>query len=156
VGDNTEVGHEGREWVVCDFGLGRTYRTKQSGLTRIRKANEPDVSEYLELEKEPAFAAFFTGLGVLWSLVDGIFEECVSAATTTTGQEDFALTCFGELAEYFKSFGIFDDGPERNLQDDVFTAATYALVAAAVDTRFGLDVLAVLKVNQGPHLGIRL
>ena len=50
VGDDAEVGYEGRERVVGDFGLGSRDDREERGLAGIREAHESDVGEDLKLE----------------------------------------------------------------------------------------------------------
>ena len=64
---DAQVRDQRREGVVRDLGLSSGDDGEERGLPCIRKANEANISEHLELEDDGTFLSRLTWLSIAWS-----------------------------------------------------------------------------------------
>src|SRR5450432_516555 len=82
-GDYAEVGLEGREGVIGDFGLGSGDARDQRGFAGIGVADESDVGKQLEFQAIDAFFAGAAQLVLARSLVSAGGKVLVASTATT-------------------------------------------------------------------------
>jgi len=69
-------------------------------------------------------------------------------------EEDHGLAIFGHFTQKLSGFSILGDGSQRNFQEFVGSAFAGFFLAPSILTGFGLDMLSIFEVQEGPHLGI--
>ncbi len=154
IGDDAEVGHQGGEGVVGDFGFGGGEAGQQGGFAGVGEAHQPDVGQQLELEDFPFLAARLAGLGVARGLVGGGLEVGVAQAAAAARYEDALLAVAGDFEFDLAGFGVFGYRAEGHVEHDILAVGAVAVVAAPVAAVPGQDVLAVFERQQGPDIAV--
>ena len=147
--DDTEVGLEGGEGVVGDFGAGGGEARDEGGFANVGEADEAAVGEEAEFE---AVAAFFAGAAefvLAGGLVDGGGEMLVAAAAAaSTGDDDF-VAGGGEIVDEFAGGVVVEDGADGDVEDAIFALVAAHVGAEAVGAALGLPFGVVAKVDEG-------
>ena len=138
-GDDAEVGLKSGEGIVRDFGARGGDAGDESGLARIRQANEADISEEPELEADVALLAGVAIFKLARGLVPGFGEVLVAAPAAPTASGDEVLAGGGEVEEHLAGIVIVDDGADRNLEDGIRAGLAVAVGALAVATGVGTE-----------------
>src|ERR1051326_849404 len=146
--DDTEVRNERREGIVGDLRLRRTDDGDERRLAGVRKSDQSDVGDQLQLDGE---LALFTGIAVLCesrrlSCCSGKVLIAPSAAATP-GDED-SLAVVHQLRDQLAAVLVANHGADRKLDGDVFAMRARAVRAHAVlsASRFPLALkLEVIK-----------
>ena len=154
VAHNAQTGFQGGECIVGNLGMGGAECGHQGRFAGIGETHQPDIGHNLELHNHPALFAGFAGLGIAGRLVGGTLEIVVAKAAAAAAPKDNLLPVFGDFAQQLARFCIAGHGAQRHLQDYVLAVGTGAEASAAGSAVVGFDMLLVLEVDQGPHLGV--
>ena len=106
VGDDAEVGDEGGEGVVGDFGFGGGDDGEEGGFSGVGESDEPDIGEDFEFEDDGALDAGFAGLGEAGGLVGGGFEVPVAEPSASSFDEEGSFAVGGDFADGLSGFGV--------------------------------------------------
>ena len=109
---DAEIGLEGGEGIVCNFGLGGRHHREQRRFARIGEAHQSHIGQHFEFKYEGSLLSLLTGLCVTWSLICGGLEVPVAQATTTTFEEHQLLAVGSNLAHNLARLGIACYGAE--------------------------------------------
>lgn len=147
--DYTQVGLEGGEGVVCNFGFGRGDARDERGFSRVGVADQSHIGEELELE---AVYALFTGTAHLvfaGSLMSAGSEVLIAAAATAAFGYDDALVGLGEVMDEFTGLDVVKRRPDRDLQYYGFAVQACAIGAHAVLAALPLMLGVIAEVDKG-------
>ena len=78
----------------------------------------------------------------------------ISEATSATGNHHPLLVVLGDFPDHFLSIRIANHGSDWDVDVFVFAVSSMLPVSSAWETMTGQNVLAVLEMQQGPHLCI--
>ena len=148
-GDDAEIGLEGGEGVVGDFGFGGGDARDERGLADVGVADNADVGEDLELEAEGEFFAGVAHFVLAGSLVGGGGEVLVAAPTASAVGDDDALVGMLEVVDELAGIVIEDEGADGDFEDDVVAVAAGAVGAHAVLAALGAVERVVAEVHEG-------
>jgi hypothetical protein len=147
--DDAEVGLEGGEGVVGNFGLGGRDAGDQGRLAGIGVAYEADVGEQLEDEAVVAFFAGATELVFAGGLVDGGGKVLIAAASATTFGDDDAFIGGFEIVDQLARVLVEERGADGNLEDDGVAVEAGAVGAHAMLAALALVLGVVAEVDEG-------
>ena len=147
-GNDAQDRDDGGEVVVADDGLCLTDDRDEGGLADVWEPEQADVREELQLELQFPFFAGSAVLGKAGRLSRGRGEVPVApAATTAAGRDEFLF--IGHVGDDGVGLDFPDDGALRDLDVQVLSALSVALVAAAVLAVLGFVLPFVAEVGQG-------
>ena len=129
-GDHAQIGHEGREVVVGDLRTGCRCHAQQRGLADVRKADQTDVREQLELEHDVALDARQTRLRKARRLTGRGREMRVAPAAVAALCRDIRLV-IRHILHDLSGFLVADDRAARHADDEVRAVLALAALAAA-------------------------
>ena len=140
---DAEVRRFGRERIVGDFRAGARDAAQQRALAGVRFADEADVGDDFQLEREAARFAFVAARVLARGLVGGRFEARVAFAAFAAVGGDHLLAGRRQILQHVAVVGVHDDRAGRNADDQIFGAAAVAVGAAAVLAALGAPLLAM-------------
>src|SRR5206468_4532220 len=85
---DSEIGTQGREWILGDLGTGRGNNRQQRRLPSVWLPDETDVGDELELELERAPRSILTRLILARRLMRRRCEPRIPFSTPTTGSDE--------------------------------------------------------------------
>ena len=147
-GDDAEVGLEGGEGVVGDFGFGGD-AGDEGGFAGVGVADKADVGEEFQFK---AIGAFFAGAAhfvLARGLVNGGGEVLVAAAAATTLGDDYAFVGLGKVVNKLAGFLVVEGGADGDLEGDGFSVEAGAVGSQAVLAALGLVLRVVAEVDEG-------
>ena len=147
-GDHAEIGLEGGEGVVGDFGLGGGDARDERGLAGVGIADQADVGEQLQFEAIAALLAGAAEFVLARSLVGAGGEVLVAAAAAAAFGDDEALVGLLEVVDQLAGFLIVKRGADRDLQDDGMAVEAGAVGAHAVLAALRLVLGVVAEVDE--------
>ena len=144
-----KVGVQRGEGVVGNLWRGARHGREKRALARVRKAQQADIGNQLEVQPDPAFFAGVTEVAAPGRAVGRSLEAGVAkAAVPALGDQDF-LTGFGQVGEYSLPELVEDLGADGNLERDRLAGRAELIGALAILAALGLVVLDVAVVDQG-------
>ena len=152
--DHAEVWADRRERVGPDFGPGLGECRQQRRLAGVRRADQADVGDELQLELDPALLAGRSLLGVARRAVGRRREAGISSTAATAAGDDEAGIGVEQLADPFAFRMSADDRPRRDANEDVRGAATVGSAPGAAAARVGSEVAAALEIAEGRLAGL--
>ena len=154
VAHDAQVGLQRGEGVIGYLGLGRCDGGEEGALPGVGEAYEAHIGQHFQLQDEPAFHAFLSGLGVAGCLVGGGLEVVVAPAAAAALTQDVLLPGLHELGDDFFGLGIFDHYALGHFQHDVGAVLAPFEGLGTVAAVLGPHHFAVAQVDEGPQLGI--
>ena len=154
VADYAEVWFEGREGVGRNLWLCGGHGAQQRGLAGVGEADETHVGEQLEFEDEPVLLPVFARLGETRGLEGRGLEVAVAEAAAAALAEDALLSGVHEFEEDFSGLSHLGHRADRHFEHYVPAVLAMAVGRTSGLAVLGLDVLAVLEVDERPELGI--
>ena len=148
-GDDAEVGFEGSEGVVGDFGPGGGDARDQSGLAGVGVADQADVGEQLEDKAVVALFARTAQFVLARGLVDGGGEMLVAAAPATAFSDDDLLIGSLEVVNQLAGVLVKEGRADRDLERDGIAIEAGAVGAHAVLSALALVFRVVAEVDEG-------
>ncbi len=147
--DDAEVGFEGGEGVVGDFGAGGGEAADEGGFADVGEADEAAVGEEAEFEAEVAGFAGAAEFVFAGGLVDGVGEVLVAATAATAAGDDLLVAGGGEVVDELAGFVVVEDGADGDFEDAVFALVAAHVGAEAVGAAFGLPLGVEAEVDEG-------
>ena len=146
--DHAEVGDERGEGIVGDLRLRGADDGDQRRLAGIRKSDQADVGDQLQLDEELALVAGVAILRKARRLTRGGGEVLVApAAAPALGDED-ALALVREVGDDFLRCFVANDRSDRQLDGDVIAVVSGAVRAHAVLAAAGFPLALKLQVVE--------
>src|SRR5678815_2490763 len=136
VGDDSEIRLEGGKGIVGDLGSCRRDARDQGGLSGVRKANQSDIGEKLQLQSK---FFLFARQSVLGAAGRAVYRRCkvsVPMTAAAPGRDQHALARLGEIVKQFAGFKVVDYRSERDSDFQILAilsmpVAAFAMAAAA-------------------------
>src|SRR6185437_10776918 len=144
-----EIGMEGGEGIVGDLRLGSRHGGEESGFARVGEADEAGVGDQLQPQPYPFLGALLAGIGVARRLVRRSLEMGVAEAAIAASEQGHALADMGQVGDQGFVVVLEDLGADRNAHDDVRRIGAMPVLAHAVATGLGLEMLLVTVVDEG-------
>ena len=148
-GDDAEVGFEGGEGVVGDFGLGGGDAGDKGGLAGVGVADQADVSQKLEFEAIGALLAGAAQLMLAGSLVGGCGKVLVAASAAAALGDDQALVGLAEVVDQLAGFLVVKGCAHGDLQDGGVAVEAGAVGAHAVLAALRLVLGVIAEMDKG-------
>ena len=146
---HAQIGVQGGERVVGDFGARVGNGGDQGGLSRVGHAQQTHIGQDLELEFERAALTGPTRGFLAGRTVGRAFVVHVAkTAITTLGQQNL-FAGFQKFKQDLTRLGIGHDGAHGQLQDDVIAFDTKHVRAFAVFAALCVKTPRVTEVHQG-------
>ncbi|OQA37974.1 MAG: hypothetical protein BWY52_03316 [Chloroflexi bacterium ADurb.Bin325] len=153
---HAKLGFERREGIVGHLGPRRADPAQQSGLARVRRADDAHVGQQLELQVQPALLARLAVLRDARGLVDGRAERSVAAAAAAGPRDQRLLARLGQIRQQKAGLDIARHGPDGHAEDQILALGA-GLVLAAAGRAVGRAVVNLLmKRQQRADVGGRL
>ena len=146
--DYAEVGFEGGEGVVGDFGFGSGNAGDERGLTGIGVSDQANVGEELELETEQALFSGASELVFTRGLMGRSCEVLVAATASAAFGNDNTIVRRLEVMDQLTGFLIVERGADGDLKDDGFAIEAGAIGSHAVLAALRLVFGVVAEVNE--------
>src|SRR5207245_1061565 len=86
----------------------------QRRFSRVRKTNQSDVGQQLQLQAQVAFFARPSGLVLGRGLVSGGGEARIAPAALAAARDHEPVAGFGEVVQQLSAFGVVDDSADRS------------------------------------------
>jgi hypothetical protein len=156
--DDAEVRFESGERIRGDFWTRGGDSRNQRGFSRVREADEADVSKETKFEAKVAFLAGPAGFVFARRLVPRLDERRVAITTTTapaaSGEE--ALAGLREVEELLTGVGVEDDGADGYGEDRWNARAAVAIGPFAVASALGLEftIVTIAKKRVVVRVGL--
>ena len=144
---------QGRERIIRDFRTRRRDGGQESRFPRVRESQQTDIRDHFQFQPHPHFFAGATGVGAARRLIRRSFEHRVAVT---------AVAAFGDREPFVGDQHILDDRfvvvrddlrADGDFDDQVFAFAAEFVLSFAVMAAFGLEMLAIAKVDQGVQIG---
>jgi len=148
-GDDAEVGLEGGEGVVGDFGFGGGDAGDECGLAGVRVAYEADVGEEFQFETIGALFAGAAHFVFAGGLVDGGGEVLVATTAASALGDDDAFVGLGEVVNELAGFLVVQSGTDGDLEGDGFSIESGAVGSEAVLATLGLVLGVIAEMDEG-------
>jgi hypothetical protein len=126
---------ERRERIVGHLRARARDRADEGGFAGVRQAEQPDVGQHAQLERELAALAGLAARELAWRAVGARLEMQVAEAALAALGEQRALAVRGEVGEQHAVL-VADQRADRHAQLDIRAAAP-VLVGAAPDVAVG-------------------
>ena len=151
---HTQIGVQGGERVVSDFGPGVGDGCNQGGLARVGHAQQTHIGQHLQLQLERVPLAhparrFLPGRAVGRTFVVHVAETTVAPF----GQGDL-LAGHQQLMQHLAGFGVGNDGAHRHLEHDVIALDAEHIGALAVFAAVRFKTAVEPKINQRVQAGV--
>ncbi len=147
--DDAEVGFEGGEGVVGDFGAGGGEAADEGGFADVGEADEAGVGEEAEFEAEVAFVAGAAEFVLAGGLMDGGGEVLVAAASAASAGDDEGVVWGGEVVDELIGGVVVEDGADGDFEGGVFSLVAAHVGAEAVAAALGFPLGVVAEVDEG-------
>src|SRR5579862_1842552 len=147
-GHDSEVGLEGSERVVGDFGASGGDARDERGLAGVWEADEANIGEQFEFEAVGALLAGAAQLVFARSLVRAGGKVLVAASATAAFGNDDLLIWVLEIVDELAGLLIVEAGADGDLEDDGAAVLPGAVGAHAVFAPLRLVLGIVAEVNQ--------
>ena len=122
--NDTQVGFERSEGVVCDLGLsGRDHR-QQRRFTRIGETHQTHVGQHLQLQNKCTLGTLLARLSIAWSLVCCGLEVPVAQTAATAFEQNELLAIVGYFAHDLARLGITRNRTQRYTHYDILCVLT--------------------------------
>ena len=131
---HAQIGHQRRERVIRNLGLGRRQHRQQRRLARVGHADDADVGDDAQLDVDPPLLPGLPELRHGGRVVAVRFEGGVALAAAAAGGEEGALAVrdqFGQRRGAFRRPALPENGPERHLDLHMARVGAVAFGAAA-------------------------
>ena len=145
---NAQIGMQGGEGIIRDFGPRIRGGCKEGGFACIGHAQKPHIGNQFEAQPDRALYPLLAGIGAARGLIGGGFEmEIAKAAIAALGQKD-PLADLGDIGD--DGFLIFleDFGAHRHAQHDIIAILACALLAHAGLAAAREEMLLVAEIDQ--------
>ena len=154
-GHHAQVGHEGREVVVCDLGPRRRDHGEQRRLAHVREADQAHVREQFQLQNDVALHPRLPGLGEAGRLTGRGGEMHIAPAAVAALGRDERLVV-RQVLDDLPGLLVADDRAARHADNEIRAVLALAALAATVFTRRGDVFLLIAEVQQGGEVVIHL
>ena len=154
-GNHAQIGDKGREVVVCDLGTRRRNHAQQRRLADVRKADQTDVREQLELEHDVALHTRQTRLREARRLTGRGREMGVAPAAVAALCRDIRLV-IRHILHDLSGFLVADDRAARHADHEVRAILALAALAAARLARRSHVFLLVAEVEKRGQVVVHL
>jgi hypothetical protein len=144
-----------RERIIGDLGASTRQTAEQRTLARIRFADQPDISDHLQLENQPPSLAFFPRRALTRGLIRRRFEMGVPPAPSAAPRRDHPLARAGQILEQETVLSIDHDGSGRNVNDQILPTTAVTIRALTVRASLGPPELSVSQSHQTVHSPVR-
>ena len=141
---DAELGRRGRERVVGDLRRRRADARDERRLAGVRKADDTDVGEELQLESQPAAVSGTSQIRLARRAVGGRREARIPPAPTGARLDEDPLARAGEIAQRLVTFA----------EGQVVATGAMAVRALAVLAALRLVMALVVIVEEGGQRGI--
>ncbi len=148
-GDHAEVGLEGGEGIVGDFGAGGGDAGDERGLAGVGIADQADVGQQLQFQAIGALLAGAAQFVLARGLVGGGGEVLVAASAAAALGDDQALVGLLEVVDELAGFLVVKRCADGDLQDDGVAVEAGAVGAHAVLAALRLVLGVVAEVDEG-------
>ena len=147
--DNAEMGDERRKRVICDLGPGGGDAGDEGRFADIREADDSDIGQELEFQRDPALLTRDAGLGEARGLAGSGGEPRVAAATHSALRDDEEAPVGRQIGEKVPRIRVPDERAHRNDDFHILGILARPLASFAVTAVFGHVVLAELEIEEG-------
>ena len=147
--DDAEVGLEGGEGVVGDFGFGGGEARDERGFADVGEADEAGVGEQAELEAVVAGFAGAAEFVLARGLVGGGGEVLVAAAAASALGDDDFFAGMGEVVDELAGVVVVEQGADGDVEDGVLAGVAGHVGAHAVLAALGLPFGVEAEVDEG-------
>ena len=153
--DNAQIGNQGGKVIVCDLRTGSRDHGKQRGLADIREADQTDVCQQLQFQRDLHLNARQTGLCKARCLTGRSCKMGIAPAAVT------ALSCnkrlvVRQILHNTTGRTVADDGAARYTDNQIGTVLTLHALAHTV-LAVGCDILFLIpEVQQRGQVIIHL
>jgi len=151
---DSQVRGERGELVVGDLRLRGRDARDQRRLASVRKADERDVGEQLELELQPGFFALLALFGEGRSAALVREEASIPAAALATGRSEVAVAVIGEVGEDL-AVAAANDRANGHRGDEVVATAAMFLLPGTVFAALTFAVRVIAVAEQRRHVMVR-
>jgi hypothetical protein len=151
---HTQVWEFGRERVVGDFRSGAGQTAEHGALAGVRHADQTYVSDAFEFQDESSYFARSTRRGLAWSLIGRRFEVRIPPATFATASHNDLIAVVDQIANLKAHFFIDDDGPWRDIENQIVATSAMAIRACAGGTMISPPMPLMGKGDERVHAGL--
>ncbi len=149
--NHAQVGEQGGEVVVGDFGPGVGGDGQQGGFAHVGEAHQAHVSQQLQLQDDIPLLALQAGFGEPGDLTGGSGKVAVAPAAAAALGDDEVLTG-RHVHDDLLGFGVPDHSAPGDLDNQRFTTLAAHVPACAVGTALGGVLTLVAEVQQGGQI----
>ena len=153
--NHTQIGVQGGERIIGNFGAGIGDGRDQGGLARIGHPQKAHIGQDLELEFDESLFTQLAGCFLSWRAVDGALKAHIAKSTLTSLGHHDELTWCQELVQDFACFGVCNDGAHRHFENNVISCSTKHVRTHAMLPALGLMAPGKTEIHQGieTHIG---
>ncbi len=147
--DDAEVGFEGGEGVVGDFGFGGGESGDEGGFADVGVADEAGVGEEAEFEAVVAGFAGSAEFVLAGGLVGGGGEVLVAASAAAAAGDDDGFVGAGEVVDELVGVVVVEEGADGDVEGDGGAGFAGAVGAHAVLAAAGFVFGVEAEVDEG-------
>src|ERR1043166_8414200 len=130
--DYAQMRLESRKRIIRNLRLGRRYRGNESGLARVREANQSGVGQELQLELQLPFFAVASFLVIARSTIRRSSKVRVAKSSATSPRRQPALSIFGKVKEQFVRDCVENLRADWDADDYVFAFLSRSIATLTV------------------------
>src|ERR1041385_6865865 len=153
--DNTEMRLQRRERVISDLRPRRGNSRDKSRLPRIRKPNQPNVREQLQLELQVQLFALASGLMVARRAIRRSREVRVAKTAAATARRQPAIAVVAQVVQQITCRSLKDLCSNWNANNQIFALMSRAIRSLTMQTTLRDMARVVAQVQQGVQRSIR-
>src|SRR5436190_20678622 len=146
--DNAEIRSESSKGIVGDLWLRRADDGDQRRFSRIRKSDDADIGDQLQLDEKLALFAFVARLRESRRLTGRCREMLVAPPAAPALRNLHALALGREVGENIAGLLVAHDRSDRKLDDDVAAVLSGAIRAEAMFSTASAPLALKLKVVE--------
>ncbi len=153
--DYPELRGERGERVVGYARFCRGNARYKGGFTGVRKADDADIGQKLQLELQAPLLAFLSRLGELRRLIGRRLEMRVALAAPSAPAADILLPVLDEVGQHLASIKVLNHRADGQFYPEVVAvlAAAQASLSVAAPARLVLPLIAEVEQAGEPPLG---
>ena len=150
---DTERRFERGEGIVRDLGLGRGHHRDQRRLSDVRKPDEGDVGQQLELEVQPTLVARLALLGERRRAAAVAEEPSVASAATSAFGGEVAVTFVDQVGDHH-TVGVLHHRALGDGHDEILTGSAVLALALPMRAAGGPAMRVVAEPEQRRHVAV--
>src|SRR5690606_26676129 len=152
---DAEVRCQRRERVVRNFRRCGGHGGEERRLPCVRLADEPDVCDELQLERDPARLALAADFPLARCTIRRRRERGIAAPAATAFRDDQLLPILDQLAEHVAGCDVAHDRTDRYAQNEIRTVLARPVLPLSVLAPLRAVALLVAVVEERRELCIR-